>query len=268
MVIPKDWQTQDSQGNLLPVLSAEDFSLDEENSTAVVSTAYKFVIPVPPLGQQADSLVYPSGHPQAGAPIVDDQGNPVGQRGLVFFNDQDQAWQAVPGDGTGVIIINEVTPAQAAQLHEKVRSLTASPAQLTLNQIKEILTYSRAALNLGDIYNSTRDYVAQKLAAPSDQPAASTEPQADISYGLKQRISSDTYQAVYVSAAFAFTGVTTSAQIFPQGGVIVEQQGNRRSIQPAVFVRTYRLASGAPIDDLAADIAHLEIEAYLEDEGK
>ncbi len=263
MVIPKDWQTQDSQGNPLPVLSAEDFSLDKENSTAVVSSAYKFVIPVPPLGQQADQLVYPSGHPQAGKPIVDDQGNPVGQRGLIFFNDQDQAWQAVPDDGTGVIIINEVTPAQAAQLDEKVRSLADSLSQLTLNQLKEILTYSRTILNLGDIYNSTHDYVTHKLVIPSDPPAASAETRDDLSYGLRQRMSSDTYQAAYVPTAFAFAGVTTSAQIFAQGGVILEQQGQRRSIQPEVFMRTYRLASGAPVSDLAADIAHLEIETRL-----
>lgn len=261
MVTYKNQKIQDWPGNLLPVLSAGDFSLSEENSTAVISTAYKFVIPVPPLGQQADQLVYPSDHPQAGNPIADDQGNPIGDRGLVFLNEQDQAWQAVPGDGTGVIIINEVTPAQAAQLDEKVRSLTNSLSLLTLNQIKEILAYSRTALNLGDVYNSTRDYVTQKLVTPSDQLAATAKTSSDPSYGLKQRISSDTYRAVYVPAAFAFEGVTTSAQIFAQGGVILEQQGQQRSIQPDVFMRTYQLATGAPINDLAADVAQLNIAA-------
>ena len=263
MVTLKDWKTDDRQGASLPVLSAGDFSLDEENSTAVVSSACKFVIPVPLLGQEADHFVCPSGDPQAGE-LIDDRGNSVGDRALVFFNDRDQSWQAVSGEGAGVIIINEVTPAQAAQLDKKVRSLVHSPAELTFNQIKELLAYSRTALNLSDIYHSTRDYVAQKLVMPTAQLAASPETSGDPSYGLKQRIGSDSYLAVYVPTAFAFSGVATSDQIFTQGGVILEQQGQQRCLQPEVFMRTYRLADGAPIEQVATDIARLNIEKLLD----
>ncbi len=253
MVTPKDAQ-KDVRDNRLPVLSADSFDFSPNSSTAVISNAYKFVIPVPALCEQAEPLVYPGDHSQSGEPIVDGEGNPIGDRGLVFFNEKDQSWQAVPADGTGVIIINEVTPAQAAQLDEKVRSLNHL-YDLTLSQIKEILTYSRTVLKLGDIYNSTCDYVAQKLVTPRAQ---STD--LESGYGFKQRSSSDTSQAVYVPAAFTLTEVTASAQVFPQGGVIVEQEGKKRGIQPDVFIRTYRLASGEPIASLKTDIVNAKLE--------
>lgn len=258
MVTPQDAH-KDDRNDQLPVLSADSFAFDPDSSTAVVSNAYKFVIPVPAMGEQAEPLVYPGGHPQAGEPVVDDEGNLVGDRGLVFFNEKDRAWQAVPADGTGVIIINEVTPAQAAQLDEKVRSLVNHLSDLTLSQIKETLAYSRTVLKLGDIYNSTRDYAAQKLVTP---PTQSTDLESLLdthSYGFKQRASSDTCQAVYVPDAFTLTEVTASAQIFTQGGVIVEQEGQKRGIQPDVFVRTYRLASGVPINSLKTDIVSAKL---------
>ena len=51
----------------------------------------------------------------------------MGDRGLVFFNGKDKSWQAVKGDGEGVIIINEVTQEQAKKLYQKSKSL--SPTQ-------------------------------------------------------------------------------------------------------------------------------------------
>jgi len=44
-----------------------------------------------------------------------------------------------------------------------------------------------------------------------------------------------------------FEGPAASPQEFAQGGVIVEQGGKMRGVQPDIFVRTYRLSDGRPI---------------------
>ena len=97
-------------------------NVDFSAAKPVVSAAQKFVIPVAAF-DDADPLVYPGGTEKAGQPITDWQGNPVGAKGLVFFNQTDQCYQAAPSDGRSVIIINEVTAEQALDLREFVRGL-------------------------------------------------------------------------------------------------------------------------------------------------
>lgn len=241
-----------SKQKTLSVLSVTDFSFGPEDSVAVVSEAYKFVIPVPALGQQAEPLVYPSGHPQQGEAIVDYKGRPVGDYGLVFFNEKDQTWQAAPADGTGIVIINEVLPTQAAELHEKISGLALSLSELTLAQLKAILACARSEMGLGDMYNSTRDYTSKKLlplAIPNSDNAFE-----DDCYGLKKRKAEDVYQAIYIPGAFKVEGVAATEQIFEDGGVIVEQNGDVRGVQPEVFVRTYRLADGQRIQSVEKEL--------------
>ncbi|NEP15996.1 MAG: hypothetical protein F6J97_03725 [Leptolyngbya sp. SIO4C1] len=229
-------------------ITPADLSFEPSNSTAVISEAHKFIIPVPKLGEQAEPLVYPAEHPQAGQPIVDYKGRPVGERGLVFFNQQDQAWQAVPGDGSGVIIVNEVAPPQAVQLDEAIRQRSQDIGYLTAADLKEILHYASTVLGLHDVYNSTRTYVQEKLV-----PAASEAPTSvEKAYGFMKRKREDLYQAIYIPEQFIFEGPAETAQVFAHGGVIIEQQGKLRGIQPEVFVRTYRLASGQSIQTVAA----------------
>ena len=90
-------------------------------STSVISNAQKFIIPVPAFGRSGEPLVYPLISDKAGQPILDYTGKPVGDRGLVFFNGKDNSWQAVLGDGEGVVIINEVTREQATKLYQQIR---------------------------------------------------------------------------------------------------------------------------------------------------
>lgn len=230
------------------ILSPADLKFGPGCSTAVISSAQKFIIPVPALGAQGEPLVYPQDHPQAGQPIVDYKGRPIGECGMVFFNAKDQAWQAVAGDGEGVIIINEVTEAQAELLDQKIREFQADPTQLTLAELKQVLAYAREQLGLQDMYNSNRTYVKEKMtpvhAGLGEQAA----------YGFKKRDDRDIYQAVYVRGHFIFQGPSATAQVFEHGGVIIEQQGKTRGIQPEVFVRTYRRADGRPLNSLSRDI--------------
>lgn len=242
--------THNSQQNRLKIVSSTDFDF-EANSTAVISEAYKFVIPVPDLGDGAEPLVYPEGHDQAGEPIVDYKGRKIGDWGLVFFNEKDQAHQAVPADGSGVIIINEVPLDQGKKIDEKVRSLTHNPTALTSAQIHALLEYCHTELGLKDTYNSDRTYVSKHLTELSDTLAGNQSKE----YGLKKRDKTDIYQAVYVPGEFRLEGPATSVQIFTKGGVVIESHGNTRGIQPDVFLRTYQLANGQPITDLEQQIA-------------
>ena len=243
------------QGESAPrKIVSTDLRLGPDNGTAVISDAQKFIIPVPAFGGDGEPLVYPQGHEKAGRPILDYEGKPVGERGLVFFNVKDQAVQAVAGDGDGVIIVNEVTREQAEKLHRKIQSFQQDPSKLTLPQLKEALDYAREDLQLGDMYNSTRSFVKAKMtpAAPGEAPrAAGGEIEA---YGLMKRDDRDVCHAVYIPGKFVFEGPAATPQVFANGGVVLEQGGKYRGVQPEVFVRTYRLHDGRPITSATDDL--------------
>lgn len=184
-------------------------------STPVVSGAQKFILPVP------------AGGPGGGA--------------FVFFNAKDQSWQAAGDDGEGVIIINDVTAEQAARLDAKVRSLEPDPERLTRAQLEAALAFARDDLGLGDMYNSTRSFVASRMT-----PAAA--------YGPVKRDAAVPCQAVYIPVPFTFEGPALTPQVFPRGGVIVKQGDEFRGVQPDSFLRTYRLADGRPLASLAHDL--------------
>jgi hypothetical protein len=73
-------------------------------------------------------------------------------------------------------------------------------------------------------------------------------------YGLKKRDDRDVCHAVYVPGRFVFEGPAASPQIFENGGVIVEQGGKFRGVQPDIFLRTYRLQDGRQIASLTSDL--------------
>ena len=234
-------------------VSPDDLRFDPPNSTAVISSAQKFIIPVPKLNAGGEPLVYPPGHEKAGQPILDYEVKQIGDKGLVFLNAKDQTWQAVAGDGEGVIIINEVSQEQAAQLDRKVKELNQDPNQLTLPQLKQVLDYAWNDLKLNDMYNSDRAFVKSKMTPVavegSDGAGASAE-----AYGLKKRDDRDLCQAIYIPGKFTFEGPAVTPQVFENGGVIVKQGKDFRGVQPDIFMRTYRLQSGQPIASLTSDL--------------
>jgi hypothetical protein len=235
-------------------ITPAELRFDPSGSTAVISSAQKFIIPIPAFGRTGEPLVYPKGHEKDGQPILDYEGKRIGEKGLVFFNDKDQSVQAVAGDGQGVIIINEVNEEQALKLYQKIKEYQPDPNKLTLSQMKQLLDFARSELKLGDMYNSTRSFVRSKMtpAVAGQVPRAEGREIAD--YGLKKRDDRDVCHAVYIPVRFSFEGPAASPQVFENGGVIVEQEGEFRGVQPEVFVRTYRLLDGRPITSLAGDL--------------
>jgi hypothetical protein len=107
-------------------------------------------------------------------------------------------------------------------------------------------------LKLGDMYNSTRDFVRSRmtpvLASGAGVPSESPD------YGLKKRDDRDICYAVYVPGRFQFEGPAATPQVFDNGGVIVAQGGELRGVQPDIFVRTYRLADGRSIASVTTDL--------------
>jgi len=221
--------------------------VDFSGGSPVISSAQKFILPVPGLGKTGEPLVYPDSHEKAGEQIVDWQGQPIGKHGVVFFNEKDQAYQAAPGDGKAVIIINEVTKDNARNLLNKVHEFVQDPAELTLEQLKEVLDYARQELRLKDMYNSDRDFIKSKMTPVDPRYLGHQGGEPIESFGLMKRDDRDICQAVFVPGPFQFEGPAATAQLFPDGGVIVQQGDSVRGIQLDVFLRTYTHSDGRAI---------------------
>lgn len=229
----------------------QDF--DFNNAAPVISSAQKFIVPIPNLRGQGEPLTIPQGH-NAGEEIKDWQGNAIGDDGVVFYNAKDQAWQAVQGDGTGVVIMNQVTQEQAAQLHDKIDSLlkpdtqdgtsqafnTKSVQELSLSEIKDVLSFASEELGIGDMYNSDTGFIAKKMSPIGDAPS-------DEAFGLHKRDDRDICQAVYIAGEGEFQGPAATPQKFENGAVIVKQGDDVRLIQPDVFEQTYRHTDGSSL---------------------
>jgi hypothetical protein len=236
-------------------IAAADLKVGSAYSTSVISNAQKFIIPVPAVGHGGEPLVYPQGYEKSGQPILlDDTGKPVGDRGLVFFNGKDRSWQAVKGDGEAVIIINEVTREQANKLYQKVQALKADPNNLTLDELKQVVSFAQEQLGLVDMYNSSRSFVQERMTAVIAAEVPKVNGKEIRAYGFVKRDDRDVNQAIYIPGEFVFEGPAASPQEFKDGGVIVEQGGKMRGVQPDIFVRTYKLSDGRSIFSVTADL--------------
>ncbi|OJX15217.1 MAG: hypothetical protein BGO82_11050 [Devosia sp. 67-54] len=171
-------------------------------------------------------------------PIVDWQGNAIGQSGVVFYNGKDRAVQAARGDGSGVIIMNEVNDQQAKKLTSFIEQLAGTPEALSLAQIKAVLEMARG-LGLEDTYNSDRGFVQSKMSPVGDLGADG--------FGLHKRDDRDICPAIRLTGEGTFAGPAATPQQFRDGAVIVRQGDNYRLIQSDVFERTYRHSDNSAV---------------------
>jgi len=224
--------------------------LNFSKAADVISSAQKFILPVPNFADGGEPLVYPEGAKDkdgksiGGTPIADWEGKPIGDKGVVFFNAKDQAWQAVKGDGEGVVIMNQVSEGQAKDLLGKVGG---DPGKLSLEQFKEVLTFA-AADGLSDMYNSDRSFIKSKM-----NPLETSDtgiPQ----FGLYRRDDRDVCNVLYVEGEGEFKGPKTTHH-FDNGAVILRQADKKapdgfdyRLIQPETFVETYSNKNGGKIN--------------------
>lgn len=208
----------------------------------VVSCAQKFVLPIGVLSGGGEPLV----HPETRLALTDWEGKAVGDKGIVFFNCKDKAFQGVCGNGKGVIIFNEVNQAQAERLHAYVLAKTHDPLLLTLSDVKSVLAFASDELGLADFYPSDRGFITSKMTPLGEASSSAC-------FGWHKRDDRDVCDAIVLTAettgSFTFEGIT---QHEASGGKIValRQPGASpfRGIQVDEFFRTYRTADGNAID--------------------
>ncbi len=226
----------------MTLLSKDD--VDFSGARPVISAAQKFVVPVAAFAD-ADPLVYPHGTDKAGQPISDWQGRPIGEKGIIFYNEIDRCWQAAPSDGRSVVIINEVTADKALALEEFARDLAEPIDKLSKSSLERLLAYARNDLGLVDMYNSGDDFIRSKMTPVHDGGADhGARP-----WGLMKRDDRDICQAVFVTGPARFQGPAVTPQEIPaDGAFIVRQDTNYRMVDRAAMLRTYMNADGSPLD--------------------
>lgn len=234
------------------VITAQDVNWDK--GAEVVSNAQKFVIPVPTF--EGEALIYPEGAKDkdgksiAGNPIVDWQGQPIGEKGVVFFNPKDQAWQAVKSDGQGVVILNQVTEPQGQKLIAKIKDLTGGdPSLLSLDQFKDVLSFatSEVGWEKPDMYNSDRDFIKKKMNALEATDTGIAQ------FGLFRRDDRDVCKALLAEGPAEFQaptsgGVLVKQPIGEEGGVLLRQPDGKaflfRKIDIEAMQETYTHKDG------------------------
>ena len=220
----------------------------------VVSNAQKFVIPVPQFEGGGEPLVYPAGAKDkngadiGGTPIKDWQGQPIGDNGVVFWNDKDQAWQACKADGNGVVIMNQMTEEQGQKMMDKIGG---DPNKLTLQQFKEVLEYANSSeVGCRDMYNSDRDFISKKMNAM--ETSLTGIPQ----FGLFRRDDRDVCKALFAEGPGEFEapsggGVLVKQPIPEEGGILLRQPDGKvflyRKVDLEVFEDTYKLKDGSQV---------------------
>jgi hypothetical protein len=217
-------------------LTADDLDFSEAATTLVCSRTLRFILPVPKLAGGGEPLAPPPGA-KAAESFRDSKGRPIEGRGIVFFNPDDDCWQAARGDGKAVIIISPVSEAQGAALMAKVRAVSADPDRLTLEQLKTVISYAIDELKVRSAYDSSRAFVAEHMT-PTDGAAVD-------GIGLHWR-QAHTCRAVFVPGRGRFMGPAATPQTFQHGAVIVKEGDDIRLIQPDGFEATYHFLDGRP----------------------
>ena len=227
------------------ILNRED--LTNFKAVACISAAQKYIIDAPT--KNTEPLVFPQAHPKAGSPITDYQGNPVGDSGIVFFNYKDNVVQAV---ADGIIIINQVSAAQAAVLDGEIAKIGGNPKEFTLAQTKQVLAKA-AELGLGDQYNSDYKFKKDNL----------TPIGLDKGFGLFKRDARDLCEAYVMTGSGSFHGDKVGEpQAFIAGDVILRQPDGKggsteRKIDGKVFQETYTHPDGSAITLMSTPVAGL-----------
>jgi len=217
-------------------ITAADLDFSDEASSLVYSDTLRFILPVPKLKGGGEPLAPPPGEKATGA-FLDHRGRPIKGRGVVFYNPDDECWQAAPGDGSAVIVFSPVDEAKGAELAAKALSFSPDPEALTLEQIKAIVAFA-GELGIGAAYDSTRAFVAQRMR-PFDRKAPR-------GFGLHWRKAHDKCRAIFIPGAGQFHGPAATPQTFRNGAVIIKQGKSMRLAQARSFAATYRFTDGRP----------------------
>ena len=218
----------------LPKLSKEQ--LDFSRSANYVNRTKRYVVAVPALPEGGEPLVYPVGTDEAGKAIKElSDGTP--EKGIVFFNGKDRAWQAVRGNGHEAILITDVDAAQAIALDAKKTELLGGAHELSLTEIKDLLRYASQDLGLIDAQNKKASAVATEMIVIDGSVS-----------GHMQVIKDTLHKAIFVPEGFIFTEGPVK-QTYPEGAALVTSGRHVWGIDKEVFIRNFkRVNEGQEID--------------------
>lgn len=259
------------------------FSLDDvkfDSAATVVPSqdrlkASRFSVPIPAF--QGGALVHPdtypadmrnkdgTPHPMAGKPLPDDirgkplqtwDGKPItradGQpaTGVVFFNYEDQKFQAMQDSGDKIFLFNRPSPEQGAKLQAYIEKQGGPSSLNTPAKVNDMLAFAKS-IGLDDRYDSDTKYAKGKLTVTADQ---STGVEA---FGMHMR-ANEMVKAVFIEGPVQVADV----RLGKEGGVFLlvgEKDGKRdlRHVTPGAFTDTYTASSGAPV--FAEDLPKLKL---------
>jgi hypothetical protein len=220
-------------------------TVDFNGAKTVVSSAQKFVIPIPAFENGGEPLVYPTWHDKAGSPILDYKGRTIGDRGIVFENPTDMVVQAAVGDGTKIIIVNQVGREQARRIEEMVRSLNPDPAQLTLEQVKDVLAWLYQS-GMKDFYDSSVTFLEKSLTRVGAAPVGADGAEIP-AFGLHKRDDKDTCYAYRVTGPCTVEGASAEPTTFLGEGIVLKHGDSFRAIQLEEFLETYTTPDGTAL---------------------
>ena len=218
--------------------------LDFSKAATVQGIGFRFLIPVPDLGNENQSLT-----------VKNWKGEDETIVGYGFKNATDGADQAVLGDGTGVIIVGlnpeaVSLPVVARNILDKVAEL-GGVNSLNVAKLNELLTHIHETLGLKDTYNST-DKIAANMIAQAGFTGETERP-----LGLYEKAEKPGPLALFVaSASEVLDGPHAGTAKYPAGFMAVKiapkKEGGEpsyRSIAPLAINYCYVLADGSRIAD-------------------
>jgi hypothetical protein len=188
-----------------------------------VNRTRRFVFPVPILEGGGELLVDPNSPKH----FLKTNKNGNADRGVVFWNAKDSAWQSARGNGSEAIIINEPTAEQANLLLIKVNALKLLKT-ITVKDIKAILTYATDDLKLSDHYHkSLKTAMSEnRVLDPILNPL------------FVECVKPTKHKALFIREPFRFQGPVT--QLYPHGGILLNDGRFTWGIASDVFQRSFR----------------------------
>lgn len=182
--------------------------------------------------------------------IVDYKGTPMRiKKGIIFHNRVDKTDQLVKADGTGIMIINNVTKEQSEILTKMSEELSQVSSKLYVKAFKQFVIECNK-LGLIDKYNSDIKYLESNLRNISNSNIYVRIDELIIAY--------ITNEDMIIEGAFG----TINGQKVYIGDIILEtEEGGFRKIDKEVFKDTYLDINGCKFTDESLD----EISKNLQD---
>lgn len=237
----------------MAILSKAD--LNFQNALAVIPATQSFILPIPAF--ETDEL-------SEQQPVLKGSTKSGDNKGVVFLNAKDKSWQQVRSDGEGVVVINDVSPAQSKALLKKVMQLSNNqPENLDKDKIKLFLKFTHA-LGLKDVFQADKNFVETKMNMIEVWDSG-VENLGFHKYQDKKEV-----LAVRFSGIVSFEDPSFSKHTYENGCVVVKNEDNKiQVVKPDVFLKSYTKPNGSPVTlfDIPMKLTSAQYKGMLEGRG-